>query len=219
MLPPRWLAACLLALAACFVAPEVRADTIVVPAAMASTEGNVAASAPFEVPGRVQQVYSAAQFTGQGGNGPVLITGVRFRLNGNNGDVANVVVASIRFDVSTTAAAPGSLSSTFAFNVGADNTIVFGGATGGSGSPEVDYQSLGAAAGAVGEVVSVPNVASPTGIVNLDRGRVTQFVVSATPEPGTLLLFGLGAGGALGAARRRRRASLDPGAAPGSPLA
>ena len=71
---------------------------------------------------RYQNVYGAAQFS----NNAIVINGLRFRPNTNVAPFS-VTISKIQFNFSTTTAQPGSLSSTFANNVGADDTIVFGG--------------------------------------------------------------------------------------------
>src|SRR6266567_4762357 len=101
---------------------------IVVPNSLAGVEGNLNNGSPFGIDGigiatqRYQQVYSASQF-GSGG----LITQISFRPDGPGGGGFSFTISNIRIDLSTTSQAPDGLSTTFANNVGADDTTVFSG--------------------------------------------------------------------------------------------
>jgi hypothetical protein len=101
-----------------------QASVVVVPNSLASVEGGGGNTFPFDSTGpqRYQQVYSASQF-GAGG----LITQLAFRPDGPLGHTFSVMISNIQIDLSTTAAAPDALSSTFASNVGADDRVVFSG--------------------------------------------------------------------------------------------
>jgi hypothetical protein len=66
----------------------------------------------------VQQVYSASLFSG-----PVTITGVSFFADPLTGDTGWSGTSSWQMSLSTSPNGPGSLSSTFASNVGADNAV------------------------------------------------------------------------------------------------
>lgn len=72
---------------------------------------------------RYQQVYAASQFTALGGARE--ITQIAFR---THTQPFSATISNIQIDLSTTTAAPDGLSSTFAANVGADDTIVHSGA-------------------------------------------------------------------------------------------
>lgn len=106
----------------------LQAGTIVVPGSDASTEGNTDNGFPFNISSnalasqRYQQVYASSAF----GGGPILISGIDFRPDANVGHAFSTTLSSIRIDLSTTSAAVDALSLTFANNLGADNTTVFG---------------------------------------------------------------------------------------------
>ena len=100
--------------------------TIVVPNSASTTEGDINNSYPFNLTAfglssqRYQQVYAASQFGGGG-----LITQIVFRPDATFGSAFMSTLPDIQIDLSTTSAADDGLSSTFANNVGADDTIVF----------------------------------------------------------------------------------------------
>jgi hypothetical protein len=108
-------------------AAVAQAGTIVVPNDLAGVEGNYDNCIPFSSNClhsslRDQQVYAASQF-GSGG----LITQIAFRPDFNLGGAFSSTIDNIRIDLSTTSRAPNELSTTFASNVGTDDTIVFNG--------------------------------------------------------------------------------------------
>jgi hypothetical protein len=107
----------------CALAAAARAD-IIVPNSLSAVEGNGNNHFPFDStsPQRYQQVYASSQF-GSGG----FITQLAFRPDGLVGHAFSVTIGNIQIDLSTTLAAPDALSSTFASNVGPDDTIVFSG--------------------------------------------------------------------------------------------
>lgn len=114
---------------------------IVVPNALSGVEGAGGNTFPFDSTGpqRYQQVYAASQF-GAGG----MITQLAFRPDGPLGHAFSVTISNIQIDLSTTLAAPDGLSSTFASNVGLDDSVVFSGSlslssafTGPAGGPKV----------------------------------------------------------------------------------
>jgi len=100
--------------------------TVVVPNSARTTEGDINNSYPFNITPfglssqRYQQVYAASQFGGGG-----LITQIIFRPDAMFGNAFMSTLPDIQIDLSTTSAADDGLSSTFADNVGADDTIVF----------------------------------------------------------------------------------------------
>jgi len=101
------------------VAPSGYADQIVVPNANANSEGDASFSGgPF----RLQQVYASSQFAVAGG--PLIITQIAFRPDGDVGSAFTTTNSSLQLNLSTTSAAPDALSATFASNVGADDTVV-----------------------------------------------------------------------------------------------
>jgi hypothetical protein len=82
------------------------------------------ASATFESPLRSQQVYGASQFP----DSPILIKELRFRPGTPPyGGVFSATITNIQINLSTTTNNPDGLSTTFANNIGADNTIVYSG--------------------------------------------------------------------------------------------
>ena len=109
------------------------AQLIVVPNSAAATEGDGGLYSPFSYPGgyskRYQQVYDASQFSALNPTGG-LITQILFRPDANFGSAFSSTLPSIRIDLSTTTASEGTLSTTFASNVGVDDIIVYGGPTG-----------------------------------------------------------------------------------------
>ncbi|HKE25288.1 MAG TPA: PEP-CTERM sorting domain-containing protein [Bryobacteraceae bacterium] len=90
---------------------------------------------------RYQQVYTSADFSAL--TGPSLITAILFRPDAFSGAAFSSTLPNVTIDLSTTSKTPSTLSSTFADNVGADNTVEHTGAlslssadTGPSGGPK-----------------------------------------------------------------------------------
>lgn len=106
---------------------------IVVPGDLASVEGNINNDFPFNIGAlnipslRYQQVYAASEFSALLPNGGY-ITHVSFRVDGTR-DPFSSTLPDIQFNLSTTPKAVDGLSPTFAENVGADDTVVYGRAT------------------------------------------------------------------------------------------
>ncbi|MBV6491606.1 MAG: PEP-CTERM sorting domain-containing protein [Fimbriimonadaceae bacterium] len=102
------------------------AQAVVVPNSLAAAEGNSSETLPFYSTGfmRFQQVYDASQFSAMSGG--AFISAMRFRPDSVQG-AAFSHSTTIDVWLSTTAFAPDNLSSTFADNVGADETQVFSG--------------------------------------------------------------------------------------------
>jgi len=136
----------------------LRADNtfIVAPNSAASTDSLYFNAFPFDLgadtfedPGqteRYQQVYASSQFSNVDPGGE-WITALSFRPNPSFGAAFSGTLPDIRIDLSTTRAADDGLSTTFANNVGSNDTIVYGGtngaalplsssATGPSGGPD-----------------------------------------------------------------------------------
>ena len=118
-------------MAAAIVSAAVAAPTlagfVVVPGANTATEGDLDNTFPY-LPGgtmRYQQVFNASEFSAFGG--PQTITDIRYRLDGSDRDAFSQTQPNVQIGLSTTAAAAGGLSSTFASNVGADATTVYNG--------------------------------------------------------------------------------------------
>jgi hypothetical protein len=114
----------ILALAIALVAgSEVQAG-VIVPNANAAAPGNTDNRFPFLVSGgmRYQQVFAASQFSG-----PILMTELDLRNGILVNEAFSSTISSILISLSTISTAPDSLSSTFATNIGGDNTQVFSG--------------------------------------------------------------------------------------------
>ena len=101
------------------------------PNAAASVEGNLDSNLPFAVAlysfssMRYQQVYGSAEFASI--LGPRLITAIAFRPDAVTGIAFTEALTNIQISLSTTQAQPDSLSTVFANNVGADNTLLHSG--------------------------------------------------------------------------------------------
>jgi len=100
--------------------------TVVVPNSARTTEGGTNNSYPFNITPfglpsqRYQQVYAASQFGGGG-----LITQIIFRPDAFAGNAFTSTLPDIQIDLSNTSAADDGLSTTFANNVGSNDTVVF----------------------------------------------------------------------------------------------
>ncbi|QDU36976.1 hypothetical protein Mal4_12790 [Maioricimonas rarisocia] len=107
-------------------------DQIVVPNALETVEGNGNNGFPFNIANfgrnsqRYQQIYDAGDFAAL--SGPVLITELIFRPDIGTGRRFSSTLPDIQINLSTTTFAVDQLSTTFADNVGTDDTIVFDGA-------------------------------------------------------------------------------------------
>jgi hypothetical protein len=123
----RSLLTAIVALAILATMAEVARAGIVVPNSLETVEGNTNNGLPFSIgtfgltSQRYQQVYAASEFPG-----PLLITAILFRPDAFFGDPFTSTLPSIQINLSTTSADPDALSTTFADNVGLDDTIVFG---------------------------------------------------------------------------------------------
>ncbi len=99
---------------------------MVVPGDLASVEGNANNAFPFNRSNgdtmRYQQVYAASEFSGS-----LLINTILFRPDSFTGSAFSSTIPNIQIDLSTTSNGPDGLSTTFASNVGSDNTSVFSG--------------------------------------------------------------------------------------------
>jgi hypothetical protein len=134
----------LLPVMAIALAPGAFAETVVIPNAQATVEGNEANAFPFgrtaasNEPYRYQQVYNAVGFGEQ--TEPIMIEALNFRPDQNNGVNTPIVVQSIEVRLSTTqVAADGLDNAVFDNNIGPDATLVYSGSlnwpTPSSGSP------------------------------------------------------------------------------------
>ena len=102
---------------------------IVVPNSLATTEGNSDNTYPFSTASdsmRYQQVYDSGQFSAIGGT--FYIDEILFRPDLYSGVAFSKTLSSIDIFLSTTDKAVGGLSTTFADNVGVDETLVSSGA-------------------------------------------------------------------------------------------
>jgi hypothetical protein len=111
--------------------------TVVVPNNLATTEGDASNGFPFNIGDptivngglasqRYQQVYAASEFDTLGGL-ELVITQILFRPDATFGKAFSSVLPDIQINLSTTSAAPNSMSTTFANNVGSDDKVVFSG--------------------------------------------------------------------------------------------
>jgi len=97
---------------------------LVAPNSLENSEGNGENQFPFvttAAPQRYQQVYDASQF----GTTPLSIEGIAFRLDDEFGNSFSTTIPDIEISLSTASADPDALSSAFADNIGADETVVF----------------------------------------------------------------------------------------------
>ncbi len=111
-----------------FITPAGPPVNQVVPNAETNVAGNIDSTYPFDIGAgtmRCQQVYAASQFSMVPAGG-AYITAIAFRLPSGWGSFSNTLSA-IQIDLSTTTNAPDGLSSTFANNVGTNDTVVFNG--------------------------------------------------------------------------------------------
>jgi hypothetical protein len=119
-----------------------------VPNTNATVEGNGGNIVPFDLTSggfttaRYQQVYAASQF-GSVPAGGAYITAVVFRVDVGDGwgSFGPATLPAVQINLSTTATTPDALSSTFANNVGLNDTIVF------NGSITISSPAIGVPAG------------------------------------------------------------------------
>jgi hypothetical protein len=96
---------------------------LAIPRAYETTEGGGGSSLLFHDI-RLQNVYSSSLFPS---NKVLVIRELRFRPSAIFGGAFSSTIADLQINLSTTDAAVGGLSATFADNVGADDTVVFNG--------------------------------------------------------------------------------------------
>jgi len=107
------------------------AQNIVVPNSLANVEGNANNGFPFNIGDfnistqRYQQDYASNQFSAI--TGPTLITAISFRPDSSTGSAFNSTLTNIQINLSTTTIAPSGLSTTYASNIGGDDTQVYSG--------------------------------------------------------------------------------------------
>ena len=121
----RALGCVMLAVAVLGIGTPARADLIVIPAAYAAAEGPGGDdTTPLGVDGQVRaQVVYGSALLGALGIGDQ-ITGLTFRVGGGSAGLAAQTVTTYEIRLSQSQNAPGSLSTTFASNRGADEVIV-----------------------------------------------------------------------------------------------
>jgi hypothetical protein len=114
-----------------WVALAAKAGVIIAPNDLSNAYGGAANVAPFDIGAeylssmRYQQMYNASQFSGIAPGGEY-ITQIAFRAASIDGFVTGTTLPDIQIDLSAT---PNSgLDSTFANNVGPNDTVVFNGA-------------------------------------------------------------------------------------------
>jgi hypothetical protein len=235
--------AALLAAGVLLLGAGAQATTVVSPNGQAAVEGDGNNYYPFGTGGvgvhsqRYQQVYLASDFAALSPGGE-FITQIAFRPDTTFGSAFSTILPDERIDLSTISVGPDALSATFASNVGANDTIVYGGATGASlslsssftgpaGGPK-DFDIIinlttpffyNPAAGnllldvrhfsgafttffdaqstigdSVSRVFSNPFESVNVAVGETDSiGLITKFTTTAAPEPGTMVLFGVGA--------------------------
>jgi hypothetical protein len=114
--------------------PELGAASVVVPTSIANADSQFGSGFLRAANYRSQSVYGAVNFPSDIG---LVITELRFRPDYFYGRAFTATISNIQINLSTTLRNPESLSSTFANNVGTDDTVVF------SGSLTVSSQFIG----------------------------------------------------------------------------
>lgn len=110
----------------CFVVINTRAQVFVSPRNYVTAEGSGGLnSAPFNNVCRYQQIYAASEFAPL--TGPRLITQIAFRADTTQPSAFTRTFTNIQVNLSTTTRAINALNSTFASNVGSNDTVVFSG--------------------------------------------------------------------------------------------
>jgi hypothetical protein len=167
---------------------------VIVPSAETSVEGSTNNGFPFNITAfgqtsqRYQQVYSSSEFSG-----PFLITDIEFRPDAQSGAAFSSTLSSIQIDLSTTTAAVDGLSSTFAANVGPNDTVVY------SGPLTLSSSFTGPAAGPkdfdIVIVLQTPFLYDPAlgnlllDVRNFDGGSTTQFDAEFLPDDSISRVF------------------------------
>lgn len=133
-----YLAPLICAIGLCALPVTASASFIVAPNDLAAVEGNSNNCFPYTCGAqRYQQVFSASQFGGLSG----IVDKLYFRVDGGGTSFSTTYNLQIR--LSNTSRTPVSLSTTFADNIGADETLVLSSAayavsgTGGSSGPNL----------------------------------------------------------------------------------
>ncbi|MGE3171196.1 MAG: PKD domain-containing protein [Planctomycetota bacterium] len=108
------------------------AQSVTIPAAAATVDGNTSSSFPFDTTNmRALHVYDSTHFTDRGVVGPILIHGLRVRANQSASSTSTSSwsggTSTLELRISTAAVDHASPSATFALNHGADVTTAFQG--------------------------------------------------------------------------------------------
>jgi len=126
---------------AVFAHGELRAqtetNTWVIPAAGADADQAFGSASLTDANLRIQQIYASGEFP----SNPLTITKLRWRPDFFYGTAFNATISSIQINMSTTPSKVDGLASSYALNVGADDTVVF------SGSSVVSSQFAGPSGG------------------------------------------------------------------------
>ncbi len=104
--------------------------SIVIPNGFAAAEAGSNNAFPWGRGGggiRIQTIYDSSHFTLQGVNFPVLISGLRWRPNANTASLATSYTTGGTVKLSTSPVDQGSTTTTFANQIGADETTCFSG--------------------------------------------------------------------------------------------
>lgn len=123
---PAALCAVMLALLSARPAPA-GAQVVVSPNQYTTTEGNENNSWPFNsyFPIQYQQVYNASEFSAI--TTPEYVTQIAFRPDPTYGFAFSTTISNIQISMSTSNYSANNLSTTYADNIGADNTVVHSG--------------------------------------------------------------------------------------------
>ena len=169
---------------------------LVVPNSLATIEGNSNNGFPFNIANiflssmRYQQVFAASEF----GTQPLTITQITFRPDGGAfGTAFSSTLSNVQINLSKTSAAPDGLSSTFADNVGGDDTVVFP-----SGPLALSSLNTGSGPRDFDIVINLttPFVYDPSegnllfGVRNFSGGFTTQFDSHSASDPVSRVFIG-----------------------------
>jgi hypothetical protein len=122
--------------------------TLVIPSGLEDREA-AGGSGVIHAMHREQTVYGSSHFPAA----PIWIQGLKFRPNvidGTPGNAFTTTISNLQINLSTTTRSPDNLSSVFATNIGADDTVVF------SGSITVSSEFSGPAEGPKAFDISIP---------------------------------------------------------------